>query len=63
MDINTVSAAATAAGQTDTTVGIAVLRKVLDIETQNALQLLEALPAPVPYNNPPNLGQNVDTRA
>ena len=60
MDVNAVSATAE---QTGTAIGIAVLKKVLDREVQKAQQLLAALPAPVQYNNPPNLGQNVDTQA
>jgi hypothetical protein len=38
----------------------AVLKKALDIQTQNAAQLLEALPQ-VP-SNPPNLGISVDVK-
>ncbi|WP_222846797.1 YjfB family protein [Chitinolyticbacter meiyuanensis] len=40
-----------------------VLRKALDIQQQNALSLLEALPQPAAYNNPANLGQNIDVKA
>ena len=46
-------------------VAITVLKKSLDIETQGALQLIQALPQ-VPQlaaSNPPNLGQNVDVSA
>lgn len=42
-------------------VGFAVLKKAIDIEAQNALQLLQALPQVA--NNPPNLGNSVDVRA
>ena len=41
--------------------GFAVLKKAIDIEAQNALQLLQALPQVA--NNPPNLGNSVDVRA
>jgi hypothetical protein len=56
-------ASAVAGGQTGTAVGTAMLRKVLDLQEQNAAQLLAALPQPVRYSNPPNLGQSVDTFA
>jgi len=38
-----------------------VLKKAIDIQAQNALQLLEALPQ-MP-SNPPNLGNSVDVKA
>lgn len=38
----------------------AVLKKAMDIQVQNAAQLLEALPQ-VP-SNPPNLGNAVDVK-
>ncbi|MFH1660219.1 MAG: hypothetical protein FD131_2603 [Rhodocyclaceae bacterium] len=38
----------------------AVLKKAMDIQAQNAAQLLEALPQ-VP-SNPPNLGNAVDVK-
>ncbi len=41
-------------------VGTAVLKKAMDIQAQNAMQLLEALPK-IP-SNPPNLGNSVDVR-
>lgn len=65
MDIGAVSSAssALASSKTGDAVGISVLKKALDIETQNAAQLLEALPQPQQYNNPPNVGQAVDTFA
>lgn len=56
-------ASAVAGGQTVTAVGTAMLRKVLDLQEQNAAQLLATLPQPVRYGNPPNLGQSVDTYA
>ncbi|MBM5570287.1 MULTISPECIES: YjfB family protein [Deefgea] len=39
-----------------------MLRKSMDIQAQGALSLLQAIPQPAPVN-PPNLGQNIDTRA
>lgn len=38
-----------------------VLKKAMDIQAQNAMQLLEALPQV--SNNPPNLGNSVDVKA
>ncbi|MDA0189116.1 MAG: YjfB family protein [Proteobacteria bacterium] len=43
-------------------VAVTVLRKALDIQAQNARQLLEALPQPA-ASNPPNLGNRVDVFA
>lgn len=40
-------------------VGISVLKKAMEIEAQNMLLLLQALPA---TNNPPHLGNHVDVR-
>lgn len=37
-----------------------VLKKAMDIQAQNAMQLLEALPKV--SNNPPNLGNSVDVK-
>lgn len=51
------------ASQTAMAVEIAVLKKSLDLQAQNAAQLLAALPEPVRYNNPPGLGGSVDTYA
>jgi hypothetical protein len=38
----------------------AVLKRAIDIQAQNAAQLLEALPQV--SNNPPNLGNSVDVK-
>jgi hypothetical protein len=51
------------ATQTAMAVEIAVLKKSLDLQAQNAAQLLAALPEPARYNNPPELGAAVDTYA
>ena len=66
MDItsaSSVSAAASAlsSAQTGDAVGTAVLKKALDLQAQSAAQLLDALPKPAQYNNPPNMGRSVDT--
>lgn len=57
------SIASLAGSQAETTVGIAVLKKVLDIQTRNAMVLIQSLPQPTPSSNPPNLGAGVDTFA
>lgn len=65
MDSSSIAGAVSglANAQLSSAIGIAVLKKVLDIQAQNAMQLLQALPQPVPASNPPNLGQGVDTFA
>ena len=64
MDINSIGSASAALSQASTgdAVAIAVLRKSLDIQAQNAMQLLQALPQPT-TNSPPNLGSSVNTFA
>jgi hypothetical protein len=67
MDVGNVSSIASTATQmsqakTADAVAVAVLRKAMDIEAQSAAQLLQALP-PVASNNPPNLGNSVNTMA
>jgi hypothetical protein len=44
-------------------VGIAVLKKALDIQSANALALVEALPQIPSINLPAHLGRNIDTTA
>lgn len=62
MDISSLGAMSSALPSADTrdSVGTAVLKKAIDIQAQNALQLLEALPQ-LP-SNPPNLGNSVDIK-
>ncbi len=43
-------------------VSMAVLKKAIDLQAQGAAQLLEALPTP-PANNPPHLGNHLNTFA
>ena len=63
MDVTALASSSTALSQAQTgdAVGIAVLKKAMDIQAQSAMQLLQALPQP--YSNPPNLGNSVDVRA
>ncbi len=53
-------ASGTSAG---TEVQLTVLKKAINLESNGALQLLQALPTPQPVNNPPHLGKSVDTFA
>lgn len=63
MDIASVSSLTTALSQAKTgdAVGTLVLKKAMDIQAQNALQLLQAVPQVV--SNPPNLGNSIDVKA
>lgn len=47
--------------RTDQTVGIAVLRKALDVQANGAMSLIAAIPAPQSPSS--SLGQNVNTTA
>jgi hypothetical protein len=65
MDTNSIASLASTISATAAAdrVGIAVLKKALDIQAVNAAALLEALP-PVPsINLPAHLGRNIDTSA
>ena len=63
MDTSAIASLATEISQVRTTdaVQIAVLKKAMDISASGALQLLQALPEPVPVSNPSHLGNSVDT--
>ncbi|UCV28470.1 YjfB family protein [Ferribacterium limneticum] len=63
MDIASVSSLTTALSQAKTgdAVGTLVLKKAMDIQAQNALQLLQAVPQVA--SNPPNLGNSIDVKA
>ena len=62
MEVSSLTGLSSALSQVDSrdVVGTAVLKKAMDIQAQNAMQLLEALPK-IP-SNPPNLGNSVDVR-
>jgi hypothetical protein len=64
MDVAGIAATSTAMSQIRfaEAAQIAVLKKALELEGQGALQLVQAV-AQVTYNNPPNVGGNVDTVA
>lgn len=66
VNMNTSTAMASLAGQSSgDAVGVSVLKKAMQIEAQNAQQLIEAIPKTenTSANLPPNLGQNVNTTA
>lgn len=63
MDVSNIASAATAMSNTQTSnaVQMAVLKKAMDIGTNSAEQLIEAIPQA--GANPPNLGNKIDTWA
>jgi hypothetical protein len=63
MDIGGVTSqvAGITATQTNDAVGLAVLKKAMDIDASSALALINAIPAAP--NLPPHLGQNINTTA
>jgi hypothetical protein len=62
MDVTSLGGLSSALSQVDSrdAVGTAVLKKAMDIQAQNAMQLLDALPKV--SSNPPNLGNSVDVK-
>lgn len=63
MEISNISSFATHTSQTQIkeNVELAVLKKSIDIQTQGALQLIEALPDLTPSDAlPANLGKNIN---
>lgn len=60
-NVGSVSAALSQA-KTGDAVAIMVLKKANDIQAQSAMQLIQALPQPA-GNNPPNLGNSINTFA
>ena len=64
MDISSVGSisAAVSQAQTGDAVGIAVLKKAIDLQAQGALQLIQAIPQ-LAANSPPNLGNGINTFA
>ena len=62
MDVSSLGGLSSVLSQLDTrdAVGTAVLKKAMDIQARNAMQLLEALPQVA--SNPPNLGNSVDIK-
>lgn len=62
MDVSSIASLSTSMAQMKVgdAVGISVLKKAMEIESQSVLMLLQAIPA---TSNPPHLGNNVDVRA
>jgi len=62
MDISSVGNLTSALTQTQSAEAVSalVLRKVIDIQEQSAMQLLQTLPQVA--SNPPNLGNSVDIK-
>jgi len=66
MSVNSIAGLSTvmAATQTNQDVGVAVLKKSIDLASSSMSQLLSAIAAPTPVaNSPANLGQNINTIA
>lgn len=63
--MSTIASIATTMSNTATkeAVSVAVLKKAMDIESNNAAALLAAIPSVSSQNLPPHLGQNVNTIA
>jgi len=64
MDVSGIAAAAANLAQykTASDVQLAVFKKAVNISAQNSLQLIQAATQSLP-NNPPNLGNAIDTFA
>lgn len=65
MDVKNIAQLATTMATTATNqaIGIAVLKKAIDVQASSASALLEALPPVAAANLPPHLGQNINTKA
>ena len=66
MTVNGIASLSTvmATAQTDQDIGMAVLKKSIDIAANSVVELLAAIPgSPPPVNLPANLGQNINTTA
>ncbi len=64
MEVSAIAALATEMSQTRNTgaVQVAVFKKAMDIQKENATQLIDAA-SQVVSNNPPHLGNRIDTSA
>ena len=63
MDVSSIGSLSSALSpaQTGDDASMLVMKKVIDIQAQSVLQLLQALPQV--SSNPPNLGNSVDVKA
>lgn len=62
MDISMNASAALAQDANDA-IGLAVLKKAMNIEAQGVMALINAIPQPAAASLPPNLGQNINVTA
>lgn len=62
MDISMNTSAALAQDANDA-IGLAVLKKAMNIEAQGVMALINAIPQPASSSLPPNLGQNINVTA
>lgn len=62
MNVNMNISAALAQNTSDT-VGLYVLKKAINIEAQNAISLINAIPQPPLQSAAPHLGKNINTTA
>lgn len=63
MEMSLVNAASSADLQTANGVAaMATLKKTMDMQGQTVATLLQALPEPARYNNPPGVGGNIDVK-
>jgi len=65
MEVNQIAQLATSLANTATNqaIGIAVMKKAMDVQASSAAAMLEALPPATAPNLPAHLGQNVNTTA
>ena len=65
MEVNQIAHLATTLATTTTNqaIGIAVMKKAMDIQASSATAMLAALPPATSANLPSHLGQNVNTTA
>ena len=65
MEVKQIAQLATTLASTATNqaIGIAVMKKAMDVQASSATALLEALPPATGANLPAHLGQNINTTA
>jgi hypothetical protein len=57
------STAAISQAKFETELSVRTFKLALDSQASAAKQLIDTIPKASSYNNPPNLGQSIDTRA
>ena len=63
MDLNIASVSAMASANQSSALAVLMLRKTLELQAQNAAELIQTIPQATPSSNPPNLGNVVDVMA